>query len=274
MGFINLNSNRGLVNLLADYIMIEISEKDKYDTIIEVTDCGRFFVFNGMTSRKDLLNISDLLNKFKTEYESLVNSLGYDNFNIIDLVIYDNQLIKKEEFWFDFYNTNRPIFSDKIINFLNSDLSKLKYQKLEDGHNLNVELDFSEENTNSLNYFTYTPMTISSEFPHGYSFNMGRNHYYYSEYVVNQLFTTLMCNRISFRSSTKINSDGDLNIEVLTNSIYSNDKIKSLILDVFNFDLHKFKKLISEYNYIEDLTKPLSEKPWLKKDQLKNIIMF
>lgn len=268
MDFININSNRGLVNLLADFILQELNENEKYDTVIEVSDFGRFFVVNGMTSKKEIVSLSDITVKFKNKYKDLLTKIGYKEFNLIDLIIYDNELTKKEEFWFKFYNTKRPSFSKKTIELSSTNL---KYQKIT---NSVIELDFSEENTENLEYFTYSPLNISSEFPYGYSFNMGRNFLYYSEYVCNHLFTMLMCDEISFKCSTKKNTNGDYTIDVVSNSIYTNEKIRSLILDVFDFNLNKFKKKLINYNYIEDLTKPLDEKPWLVKDEIENISIF
>jgi hypothetical protein len=267
MDFVKLKSNRGIVNLFADFILLEINENEKYDTVIEVSDFGRFFVVNGMTSRKEIINISDVSTKFKKEYEGLLSNLGYEEINVIDLIIYDKELVKKEELWFTFYNTERPCYSKKVINLSSINLN---YQKIS---NLSVELDFSETNTNDIEYFTYTPLNISSEFPHGYSFNMGRGYYYYSEYICNHLFKTLMCNEISFKCSSIKNLNDDFNIDIISKSSYDKENIKSLILDVFDFNLPKFKNKIAGYNYIKDITEPLGEKPWLVKDEIKNIII-
>ncbi len=268
MDYIRLNTNRGLTNLLSDFILLEIIQNEKYDAIIEVSDFGRFFVVNGMTSRKEILNLSEITSKFKNEYSDLLSELNYEELNVIDLIIYDNELVKKEEFWFTFYNTERPCYSQKIIEQSTTDLN---YQKIS---NSSIELDFSENRTNDLEFFTYTPLNISSEFPHGYSFNMGRGHYYYSEYICNHLFKTLMCDEIKFKCSTIKDLNDDYNINIITNSTYNKEKTKSLVLDVFDFNLNKFKNKLVDYNYIKDITEPLGEKPWLVKDNIKNIIVF
>jgi hypothetical protein len=268
MDFINLNSNRGVVNLLSDFILIEINENENHDTIIEVSDFGRFFVINGMTSRKDVVNISEITDKFKNQYESLLTSLGYDEINVIDLIIYGNELTKKDEYWFTYHRTERPYYSDNVIKLSSTNLN---YQKISDEF---IELDFSEKNTADLGVFTYTPLTISSEFPHGYSYNMGRKYYYYSEYICNHLFAILMCDKITFKCSDTKNSNDDYNIDIITNSIYNKETILSLVLDVFDFDLCGFKNKISDYNYIDDLTKPFDNKPWLVKDEIRNMLIF
>lgn len=266
MNYINLNSNRGIVNLLSDFILLEINENEKYDTLIEVSDFGRFFVINGLTSRKDVVNLSDITDKFKKEYGDILTSIGYNEINVIDLIVYGNELHKKNEFWFTFHNTKRPSYSEKTIELSSSGL---KYHKISDD---SIELDFSEENTDGLGIFTYTPLNISSEFPHGYSLNMGRKFYYYSEYICYHLFRVLMCDKISFKCSINKNSNDDYDIDIISNSVYNNEKIKSLVLDVF--DLDRFTIKVSDYNYIEDITKPLGDKPWLINDELKNMLIF
>jgi len=268
MNFINLNSNRGLVNLLSDFILLELNEYEKYDSVVEVTDFGRFFVVNGFTSRNDLIDLSNITEKFKKEYSELLTELGYKELNVIDLIIYDSKLNEKDEFWFTFYNTERPSYCERVIELSSKNV---KYQKIK---NTSIELDFSETNTDNLGYFTYSPLNISSEFPHGYSFNMGRKYYYYSEYICNHLFNTITNNDINFKCSIKQNSEDDFNIEILTKSIYPNDKIKSLVLDVFDFNLNEFKNKLSGYNYIDDITKPFDSKPWLIRDRIRDILIF
>ena len=57
MKYINENSNRGLVNLFSDYIVNQINKDKQYDTVIEITDCGKFFVVNGMTNSDKILDM-------------------------------------------------------------------------------------------------------------------------------------------------------------------------------------------------------------------------
>lgn len=274
MDFINLNSNRGVVNLFADFILKEINDNEKYDSLIEVTDCGKFFVVNGMTSRKEIVNLSEVNVKFKEKYKNLLLDNGYGEINVIDLIMYGQELVKKDNFWFTFYNTEKPTYNKETIQFVTTMSKDIKYQKISQGAHNSIEIDFSENNTNNLDVFSYPPLNISSQFPHGYSFEMGRNHYYYSEYVCNHLFNHLMCEEIKFKSSTFKNTEDDFDIDIISNSIYDKEKIKSLVLDVFDFNLTKFKTKILNYDYSEDVINPLSKKPWLVKDQLKNILIF
>ena len=57
MKYINENSNRGLVNLFSDYIVKEINKTHQYDVVVEITDCGKFFVVNGMTNSDKVLDM-------------------------------------------------------------------------------------------------------------------------------------------------------------------------------------------------------------------------
>jgi hypothetical protein len=268
MNFIKLKSNRGLVNLLSDFILSEINVNEKFDTIIEVSDFGRFFVVNGLTSRSDVVDLSIIKDKFKSKHSSLLSELGYEDINIIDIIIYGNELTKKDEMWFTFYRSQRPCYNNHIINLSSSNLD---YQRITPN---SIELNYSELNNQNIGIFSYSPMTITSEFPHGYSFNMGRGFFYYSEYVCNHLFGTLSTDEISIKFSSIKNIDDDFDIDILTNTKYSKEKTISLILDVFDFDLNKFKDKLVGYNYEKDITEPFGEKPWLVKDEIKNIIMF
>ena len=271
MRYINPKSNRGLVNLLADFILIKLTLD--YDSVIEVTDCGKFFVINGITNSKDILEMSKIQEEFAEKHKELITKFGHDQINVIDLIMYDTELETKQEYWFTLHNTERPLYSKKLKEFVES--TDLKLCSAQEMDNIYLELDYSENNTSNLNYFTYSPMTITSEFPYGHSLNMGRLHLYYSEYIANHIFSTISSNKIEFKISTKINQDEDFDIEVYSpNSPYSNKTIKSLILDVFNFDLTDFQFLFVNYDVSRDLTEPFEKKPWLVKDRVEDVIIF
>jgi hypothetical protein len=273
MNYINRHSNRGIVNNFADFVLKEINKDTKYDTVVEVTDCGKFFVINGMTSSSKILDMSDVKERFYKENESLLNKYGYDNINVVDLILYDNELVKKEEYWFTFYNTERPLFNQKMINFVQSD-NTVKYNSVSDHKGFMVELDFSHEDTTKLSYFSYSPLNISSEFPYGHSLSMGRLYFYYSEYICNQLFKVINSNKILFKISTLKNQDDDFNIRIISDSMYQEETIKSMVLDVFDFNLNKFQTTILNYDVSEDLNNPISDKPWLIHDRTKDLIIF
>jgi hypothetical protein len=63
-------------------------------------------------------------------------------------------------------------------------------------------------------------------------------------------------------------------ININTTSVHNNESIISMVLDVFDFDMLKFKSTIKSYDIIGDLTKPFDKKPWLIKDCIKDLVIF
>jgi hypothetical protein len=88
------------------------------------------------------------------------------------------------------------------------------------------------------------------------------------------LFNEIFTKKIDIKFSSTLNNDEDLNIDIKTKGLYSNEDVKSMILDVFDFDLTKFKSVIDDYNIMDDLLKPLDKKPWLVRDRVKDTILF
>ena len=277
MKYINENSNRGIVNLFADFLIKEINKTTNYDSVIEVTDCGKFFVVNGMTTSDKILDIIKVRESFVETYKSLMTKFGYETVNIIDLIMYNRDLIKKTEYTFDFYNSERRIYNNDILVTILED-AQPKFNSITYNNNrLEYELDYSEDDTSGLDYFTYTPLNISSEFPHGYSLSMGRQELYYSEYICNQLFDVILSTnrytQLTFKySSIKVDEDNQIDISV--NSIYPKKDIISMVLDVFDFDMLVFNDTIKDYDIMEDITKPFDKKPWLVRDKIKDLVLF
>lgn len=272
MKYINKNSNRGIVNLFADFIVTQINKTNKYDVVIEIVDCGKFFVVNGMTNSDKILDMVELKENFIKTNKKLMISFGYENMNVIDLILYNKDLKKKSEYMFNFYNSLRPIYQVDLIELINN-LPSQKFNSISYNNRMEYELDYSENDTSNLPYFTYSPLNITSEFPYGYSLSMGRQELYYSEYISNQLFDIILTDKFTFKySSVKV--DGDNQIDINTNTIYPKKDIVSMVLDVFDFDMLVFNDRIKDYDIMEDITNPFGDKPWLVKDRLKDLILF
>jgi hypothetical protein len=272
MKYINENSNRGLVNLFSDYIVNLINKTHQYDVVIEVTDCGKFFIINGMTNSDKVLDMVKVKETFLETYKPLLTNFGYENVNVIDLIMYNRDLSKKTDYTFEFYNSTRPIYHYNVINTL-VDNPQPKFNSISYTTKLEYELDYSENDTSNLDYFTYAPLNISSEFPHGYSLSMGRQELYYSEYISNQLLDILLTDKLTFKySSVKVDEDNQIDIKA--NTLYVKKDVISMVLDVFDFDMLIFNDKIKGYDIMEDLTKPFDKKPWLYKDKLKDLILF
>ena len=117
-------------------------------------------------------------------------------------------------------------------------------------------------------------LSVSSEFPYGYSLNCGRLMTYYSHYIFNHLYNTMDVNTLNFYFTKEMNEDEDFKIKIVANSKYNLEGIKSLILDVFSFDLVGFGEKIKDYNLLQDILSPEEEKPYVKQDMLEHIIFF
>ncbi len=271
MKYINEYSQRGFVNLLADYMLSEINKDVEHDTLIEITDCGHFLVVNGMTTSENRLDLNKIKEDFKSKVGDLFISLGYKDINFIDLIKYDVQVNKPEIYWFTNYNSIRPKYPNHIIDMV--DLTYFSYHSISNFSNPIFEPLMSEEFDNLPN-FNYPPFHISSEFPHGYSLSMGRSQLYYSEYISTNIFNTIKAKELTIKITEKRDSDEDLLIEVMSDSIYPNEVVKSLILDVFDFDYKSFNEKLDDYDYCLDIMEPFVNKPWLIKDRIEDVVIF
>ena len=262
MKYINYNSQRGIVNYIADYVLSIINGIGDYDSIIEVTNVGKFIIVNGLTSLPEVLQFQPINDHLTERFNQ--------PFNIIDTISYGIELESPNEMWFTFYNNQeRPSYHPKVVEYLKteSDFNSIEYNET-----LSVEVDYNSGPSKTK--FTTIPLNISSEFPHGYSLNTGRLQYYYSEYVSLNIFNMTKSKKINFKISNVINENEDLDIKIVSDSCYPSKDVESLVLDVFDFDFDSFRHVLSSYNIIDDITDPLGPKPWLFKDKIDDVIIW
>jgi hypothetical protein len=125
---------------------------------------------------------------------------------------------------------------------------------------------FVEENE------SFGEISISSEFPYGYSLRTGRSMVYYSHYILNQISSTIGSDNMFIHFLPKV--EDEMDIKVITNSMYDSKTIKSLILDVFDFDLEDFSNRMESYDITQDILDPEGLKPYLVQDRLEDVIIF
>jgi len=276
MKYINPFSKQGFVNLFVDHIIKSINPSHK--SRFQVVDFKSFLVVYGSTSSDEVLDLNKLRDTFIEKNKELVNYLDIKNVNIIDLIDYREPL-SPTEYYFDYFNSSRPIFHTKVLNEINRDtdgeykkdfLSSIDYtDKLE----LEFYSPFLPDNLKIFNTTNF--LSVSSTFPYGHSLNLGRREFYYGEYVCNHLFNILETDKIVLKYNNSLDSEEDLNIEVICNSFYSPEKVKSLVLDVFDFNINKFSNdYLNEYDVEDDIINQVKDKPWLVKDRIKDLIMF
>ena len=89
MRYINPKSRRGIVNKFADFILCEIQKEKKYKTIIEVSDFKNFLIVAGKTESKNVIDLTELKERFYEENKQTMVDLNYERLNTIDLIKYD-----------------------------------------------------------------------------------------------------------------------------------------------------------------------------------------
>lgn len=117
-------------------------------------------------------------------------------------------------------------------------------------------------------------LSVTSEFPYGHSLNCGRSILYYSHYMFNHMYNLLGVDKLHFKYTTKIDENEDYKINIMSESRTPKEKIKSLVLDVFDMDLTEFTEKMMAYNLIDDILDPSLDKPYLVQDRLKDVILL
>ena len=105
---INKNSRRGIVNLFADFILTRIDKKE--NSIIQVTDCESFFIINGQTTSKTILNIDQIKTDFYEWFGDVLKEVGIEKINTIDIIQYDQKINNIEKGWI---NVSKDLFVEE-----------------------------------------------------------------------------------------------------------------------------------------------------------------
>ena len=176
-------------------------------------------------------------------------------------------------------NSIRDEFTEKFQDILTS--LEIKSLNVIDIIKYNQEIGNIEKGWVKVNKIPFieepeplSEISINSEFPYGHSLNCGRLMVYYTHYMFNQVYSTIMTDEVHFFFTKKIDSNEDFKIKVVTDKGLHKDIIKSLILDVFNFDLEEFSSKVVSYDLTQDILDPMGEKPYLIQDRLEDVIVF
>jgi hypothetical protein len=225
------NSRRGIVNLLADFILTRIDKKE--NSIIQITDCESFMVIHGQTTSEEVLDMEKIKTDFFEWFGDILEDQGIKMINTIDVIRYGQEISNFEKGWI---NVNKDVFIEEP----------------EPIHELSV----------------------SSEFPYGYSLSCGRLMTYYSHYVFNHMYSLMGVDNVKFYFTNEEDENEDLKIKVISSTKQGLEEIKSLILDVFSFDLEDFKSYVKDYDLLQDILFPGKDKPYTKQDKLEHVILF
>jgi hypothetical protein len=262
MKLININSKRGVVNLFADYILKKL--ENNLNSIIQVTDMNYFFVVNGITESTTVLNLQNIKDEFISEYQSLIQNVGYSlNMNIMDLIQYDKKVSPNSdrELYHRYFDSHRPLYNPQVLRENLNDYISIDY-------NEKPIFEINRSEMKNLVSFVHTEIQVSSSFPHGYSLSMNRSLLYYGEYIVNHLFDLSLTKQMDFYLTNKRDENNEPIFDIIFQSPYSVLKVKSLILDYFDFNFEEFEKKLSTYDLCDDIKKPTTGKPWLVTDKI------
>ena len=229
-----------LSNLISNIIIEEFNKLDQKNvSYISVTDHHKFFVVEGTTSIQFPFNVSEVVNK---ELSRLCSEHSeYTDFqpvNIIDIIQYN--------------------FKEKNL---------LSYRKY-----------FSKYLSKSEPSSKRTPV-ISSPF-YGMSNHTEKSYIMLVNYIQHTMFESNLCNdvTISISSNEPIESIHVDNIDLFIKSdnlITTEKWAKSLILDIFPFQLGSIIKDMDLYNYnYENMILKKGELPYQNRRKLKDIVLM
>ena len=258
MKLYNLNTKDGFVNLFADTILKEFGFDDS-NTIIEVINLENFIIIKGITDSKKIVDVHEFKLKFLEDNKEYLEKIGISHINTIELIEYKDSVDPIEHIWMKYYNSDRPVYSQKQISTINDSLSFSNQSEF-------LELTYDENSEHLSDFIPTKKLHQSSNFPFGYSLSMGRLLMYYGEMIYYNTKSSFQTNCVAFKVTTnKSVDDFDIRFSGSTSQTKSNDKMKSAILDLFDFDLDTFYSKFSDYNMMDDIKKQLGPKPWLTK---------
>jgi hypothetical protein len=102
----------------------------------------------------------------------------------------------------------------------------------------------------------------------------GRLLYYYGKHIFYSIPSSYPYQSLTFKISSLKDEEGDNLFTVFNSSLNSYDeRLRSAILDVFDFDMTSLNKEIKKVDWSIELTNPLEDYSFIKKKN-KDLILF
>ena len=212
-----------------------------------------------------------ILSKFDKSENTIIQVTDCETFVVVNGQTTSDKEINLNDLKYDFMDEFSDLFNSLEIKDINV-IDIIRYeQKIDDLSKswvrVNKSVYVEEEDL-------FTEISISSEFPYGYSLGCGRGIYYYAHYMFNQMYSLLGVNNLMFYYNSELDENEDHKIKIVSDSTLPKQIIKDLVLDVFNMDVKEFSECLTNYNFIEDITKPNEPKLYLVQDRLEDIILI
>jgi len=218
-----LNSRQGLCNFFAEYMVEEISQNGKHDTMISVSDCESLILIKGFTKREDIIDVKDIINKFISKYSSEFTFTDLQKVSTLDMISFNEEKkFKERKLTFHFErDVQLPKFDINVVN---------------------------------------SPI-VSSEFPYGYSKNYLKNLYLYLEYIIYNVQDHFGYTFIEL-TVEESNGGGVKISDILSNSVYPPTVLKSIIYDNFEMNVSEINEVIKEQDLVKELSYSIQNSPW------------
>jgi hypothetical protein len=212
-----------------------------------------------------------LLSKFDKSENTIIQVTDCETFVVVNGQTTSDKEINLNDLKYDFMDEFSDLFKSLEIKDINV-IDIIRYEQNIDDLSkawvrVNKSVYVEEEDP-------FVEISITSEFPYGYSLGCGRGIYYYSHYMFNQMYTLLGVDNLMFKYNSELDENEDHKIKIVSDSTLPKQTIKDLVLDVFDMNVKEFSDCLTNYNLIEDITKPEDPKPYLVQDRLEDIILI
>ncbi len=212
-----------------------------------------------------------ILSKFDKSENTIIQVTDCETFVVVNGQTTSGKEINLNDLKYDFMDEFSDLFKSLEIKDINV-IDIIRYEQNIDDLSkswvrVNKSVYVEEEDP-------FVEISITSEFPYGYSLGCGRGIYYYAHYMFNQMYTLLGVNNLMFKYNSELDENEDHKIKIVSDSTLPKQTIKDLVLDVFDMNVKEFSECLTNYNLIEDITKPDEPKPYLVQDRLEDIILI
>lgn len=241
------NSRVFTINLFADFLL---TKTQNAESIFSLVDCKNFVVIKGKTTQKEILDISSILSEFNEKYE-----LSQPISHTIDLIEYDYKFSKVNQLEFVLHKSDNCSYHKQQIERFISNSNSYDFKS----HPIEINDD---------------DFIAVSEFPHGYSLTQGRLIYLYGKHIFYNIPTNYFDCSLLMNISLEKNEENENIISIINLGKNSEDeKLKSAILDVFDFDMSWISNEMKKVDWSVELTNPLEDYSFIKKKN-KDFIIF
>ena len=212
-----------------------------------------------------------ILSKFNKSENTIIQVTDCETFVVVNGQTTSGKEINLNDLKYDFMDEFSDLFKSLDVKDINV-IDIIRYEQNIDDLSkawvrVNKSVYVEEEDP-------FVEISITSEFPYGYSLGCGRGIYYYAHYMFNQMYTLLGVDNLMFKYNSELDENEDHKIKIISDSNLPKQTIKDLVLDVFDMNVKEFSGCLNNYNLIEDITKPEDPKPYLVQDRLEDIILI